>query len=320
MQADVTLSLGDLIFSRYEIPSHISFGGDQVLAVQELVGGARIVDAMGRSDKPLEWSGVFFGDNATERANYLNFLRIDGSKRTLKWGRYSYQVVVKSVTLDFQRTYQIPYTISCVVVLDNTAPVSTSPATPIDSAISDDLNTANTLTGSIGDGTLSGLMATLNTSISAVSTFANAAQSTISSVMTPLQAVQARVGVLIAATGNTIANISTLGGVVPNNPIAANASKLTGQVTGFTQMPILLNLQNATGRMGVNLSSNTSAGSTTTTAAGSNLFAMASQNYGDPTAWTTIARANNITDPQLTGVQTLKIPRVQDNSAGVYKG
>ena len=318
MKADTYLTLADLQFSRYEIPSHLSFGGEQALAIHELVGGNRIVDSMGRQDKPLEWSGVFFGDNATDRANYLNWLRIDGSQHTLTWGAYRYQVIIKSVTLDFERFYQIPYSISCVVVYDGTNMPSSSPATPIDSAIGQDLNTANTLTGSIGDGTLSGLMNTLNGAISSVSTFAHAAQSTISSVMTPLQAVQARVSTLIAATGNTIANIATLGGVLPNNPIAKNTSTLTGQITGFTQMPLLLNLQNATGRMAVNLNAQATSGTSVTTASGSNLFSMASQQYGDPTAWTTIARANNLTDPQLTGIQTVILPASQDNSAGVF--
>ena len=46
---------------------------------------------------------------------------------------------------------------------------------------------------------------------------------------------QARVAVLIASTGNTIANIATVGGVLPNNPIATTAASLTTQIAGYTQ-------------------------------------------------------------------------------------
>ena len=59
MQADTVLTLGDFEFARYEIPEQITFGGDQRLVVHELVGGTRVIDAMGRADAPLEWSGLF---------------------------------------------------------------------------------------------------------------------------------------------------------------------------------------------------------------------------------------------------------------------
>jgi nucleoid-associated protein YgaU len=317
MKADTFLILGDLNFSRYEVPESIQFGGDQALAVHELVGGKRIVDAMGRQDKPLEWSGMFIGENAGDRARYLNFLRVAGEPLNLSWGEYAYSVVIKSAVLDFRRVYEIPYTISCLVIEDLTLPVSSTSTLSIDSAINDDMNSANALGGLIGDGPLSGVLATLGTAISAVSSFANAAQSTISSVLGPVLAVQARVATLIVSTGNTIANVTTLGGVLPNNPISTTAAKLTGQIAGYTQLPRLLNLQSTVGRMGMNLGAISSAGKSVTSAGG-NLFDMASKAYGDATAWTTIARANKLSDPALTGVQTIIIPPTSDGSGGTY--
>lgn len=317
MSPDTYLILGDLNFSRFEVPEHIQFGGDQALAVHELVGGKRVVDAMGRQDKTLEWSGMFIGDNASDRARYLNFLRISGKQLNLGWDQYFYRVVIKSALLDYRRKYEIPYSIICVVVEDLTLPIATSPQAPIDPAILDDMNTANALGGLIGDGPLSTALGTLSTAISAVSSFANAAQSTINSVLGPLGAVQARVTTLIASTGNTIANIATVGGVVPNNPIATTAANLSTQINGYTQLPRLLNLQSATGRMGMNLGAVATAGKSIVTAGG-DLFTLASKAYGDATAWTTIARANKLTDPSLTGVQTILIPPVADGSGGVY--
>lgn len=317
MKADTYLILGDLRFNRFEVPEHIQFGGEQALAVHELVGGKRIVDAMGRQDRALDWSGQFIGENANDRARYLNYLRIAGKPLDLIWFEYAYKVVIKSVTLDYKRAYEIPYSISCCVVEDATIPVTTLTSGGIDSAIADDMNSANTLGGLIGDGPLSTAIATLNTAIFAVSTFANAAQSIISSVVTPLAAVQSRVGVLIAATGNTIQNISTVGGVLPSNPIAAQANSLLAQVTGYQRLPLLLNLQSVAGRMGVNLGAVNGAGKSITVAGG-NLFDLASKAYGDATAWTTIARANGLTDPVLTGVQAVTIPVVSDGGGGVY--
>ena len=319
MRADTSLILGDLRFNRYEVPEHIQFGGDQALAVHELVGGKRIVDAMGRQDKTLEWSGQFIGENANDRARFLNNLRIAGKPLDLIWGEYAYRVLIKSAMLDYKRAYEIPYTISCCVIEDATIPVTSAPSAGIDYTISDDMNSANSLGGLIGDGPLSTALTTLNTAISAVSTFANAAQSTINSVLGPVGAVQARVAILIGSTGNTIANIATVGGILPNNPIATQAASIIAQVNGFTKLPQLLNLQSVIGRMGANLGAISSAGKTITVAGGS-LFDLASKAYGDASAWTTIARANKLTDPALVGVQTLTIPPVSDGGGGVYGG
>lgn len=319
MNADTYLVLDDLTFSRYEVPQNIVFGGEQSLAVHELVGGKRIVDAMGRQDKTLDWSGIFVGENASERARYLNYLRVAGTQHELTWGEYWYSVIVKSVELDYHRAYEIPYRISCVVLEDLTIPVTVAPPTPVDTAIDDDMNTSNILGDLIGDGPLSSALATLSGAISAVSTFANAAQSVINSVLLPLGAVQSRVSVLIASTGNSIANISTVGGILPNSSIATQSAALTTQIAGYTQLPQLLNLQSATSRIGMNLGAISSSG-TSLTVAGGNLFTLASKAYGDPSAYTTIARANNILDPQLSGLNTILVPKTPDSSGGIFGG
>jgi hypothetical protein len=316
MKPDTYLILGDLSFSRFEVPETINFGGEQALAVQKLVGGKRIIDSMGRDDEPLRWSGQFQGEDATARAQYLNYLRIAGQSLNLTWGEFSYAVVIRSAHMDFQRLYQIPYSIVCEVVEDLTQPVSSVPESSIDTAIAEDLAKADALAGSIGDGTLSGLMSTLKGAVSTVSSFASATQSTINSVLQPLAAVQKQVTTLIGSTGNVISNIATVGGILPNNPIAQNAAKLTGQIAGYTQLPLLLNLQSTAGRMGLNLGAAASGKSVVT--AGGDLFTMASKAYGDVAAWTTLARANKLADPQLVGVQKIVVPRVADSTGGVY--
>jgi len=110
MTPDTYMILGDLNFSRYEVPENINFGGEQALTIQKLVGGKRVIDAMGRDDEPLRWSGMFQGENATARAQYLNYLRIAGKVLTLTWGEFAYYVVIRSAVMEYQRSYQIPYT------------------------------------------------------------------------------------------------------------------------------------------------------------------------------------------------------------------
>lgn len=316
MQADTVLTLGDFEFARYEIPEKIPFGGEQTLVAHKLVGGGRVIDAMGRDDAPLEWSGLFQGENALARARYLDGLRVAGKALVLTWDEFRFEVMVASFRPDYERFYQIPYRISCMVIRDMSNPVTSIADAGIDDMIADDMNAAKGLGDLIGDGPLSDLLNTLDSAISAVSSFATAVQSTINSVLQPLAAVQARVQLLVGTVGNTVANVSTLGGILPNNPIAQQAAKLTSQVTAMTQLPQLYNLQSALGRMGGNLGT-IGRGTNSVTQAGGNLYDMAAKAYGDATAWTTLAKANNLSDPQLSGINTVAIPATPDGSGGV---
>jgi prophage DNA circulation protein len=316
MTPDTILTLGDFEFGRFEVPERINFGGSQAVATHRLVGGTRIVDAMGRDDAPLEWSGVFLGENALVRARHLDQLRIAGAPLILSWSEFSYTVLIQDYRADFNRFYEIPYRISCLVVQDWTSPVTAEGTESVDDAIADDMATADTLTASIADPTLTGLMGTLDAAIKSVSSFANAVTSTINSVLAPLAAVQARVNILIGSVGGVLNQVTTIGGILPNNPIAQQAASLMSQVNAMTHLPQLYNLQSVLGRMSGNLGSIGSS-QQTITQAGGNLFSLAAKEYGDPTAWTTLAKANKITDPQLSGVTKLVVPPVPDNSGGV---
>jgi hypothetical protein len=44
------------------------------------------------------------------------------------------------------------------------------------------------------------------------------------------------------------------------------------------------------------------------TVAGGNLYSLASREYGDATLWYIVAAANDLTDPMLDGVWTLRLP------------
>ncbi len=316
MKPDTVVKLGDFAFSRYEIPEKINFGGDQILVVHQLVGGRRVIDAMGRSDAPLEWSGLFQGQTASARARYLDGLRIAGKELELSWGDFRYRVVIASFHAEYERFYQIPYRISLTVAEDKSKPVTQLASAGIDTMITADMSTANALGTSIGNTLLSGKLSALSSAISTVSSFANAAKSTLNSVLTPLADAQAQVKTLIASAGNTVASVTTLGGILPNNPIATSAAKLTNQVSAMTQLPQLYNLQSVLGRMGSNIGT-IGTGSNTVTQAGGNLYTLAAKAYGSASSWTTLAKANNTTDPKLSGVNTITVPATADNSGGV---
>lgn len=113
--------LGDVSFTRWEVPEQITIGGQQQLTVHRLPGGTRIVDVMGRDDAPVAWAGLLLGPEAMARALELDELRVDGRPVALMFGGYYYTVVVEAFAAEYRREAEIAYRISCVVIRDESA-------------------------------------------------------------------------------------------------------------------------------------------------------------------------------------------------------
>lgn len=304
----VVLQLGDFQFAEYEVPERITMTTAIRTVVHKMVGGARAVNMMGYDPAPLEWSGMLLGDNALSRARTLKQMALAQKMVTLTFSEYSYAVVVTEFVEDFQREYEIYYRLRCEIVADNAAQGPGASA-GIDTLIGADISTANGICSSIGNAGLTSSMGTLTTAVSAVSSFATAAKSTLQTVLTPLAQVQAQVSTLIAAGENTLQSVSTVGGLVPNNPIAQQVSKLSAQVNTMTQQPQLLNLKGVLSRISTNIGTIGSA-SKSITVVGGNLYDVAAKYYKDATGWVAISRANPALggDPQINGTQTIALP------------
>ena len=48
-------SLGSVSFRSFEVPATINVGGAQRLAVHRLLGGIRVIDALGRDDSDISF-------------------------------------------------------------------------------------------------------------------------------------------------------------------------------------------------------------------------------------------------------------------------
>lgn len=313
---DTIVALGDFEFAQAEVPGSIPFGGTQRTAVHQLVGGKRVIDAMGRSDRDLTWSGWFLGANALNRAQYLDGLRVAGKALTLTWSQFSYQVLIVDYVANFERFYKIPYTVTCQVIADNTKPITTAIKIPVDNQMVDDLSDANALSSQINDPGLSPLMASLTTAVNAVGSFANATASVIGSVLSPLAAVKTQIAVLRAPLDVTLGTAAGFGGIAPGISSFDSLTAFSGQIAANQQYTSLLQLNSLCGRMSNNmLAINESAH--ILSVAGGNLFSVAANEYGDAMAWTGIAKANGLTDPFIQGIQNLKIPPQADNQDGV---
>ena len=307
MQASTTLQLGDFVFERSEVPEKISFGGQHVLATHQLIGGKRIIDAMGRSDAPLSWSGIMLGVDALNRARFLDQLRVAGKPLALTWSELTYTVVIESFHADFLRDYRIPYTINCVVVEDLQQGVGLAAAESLDDAVNADLEESTAITSQIGDAKLSTHMDALNTATKAISGIAKATTAQVQTVFAPLAKAVLQVDLLIKTAANTVINLSTLDGLLPNNPIAKAVQKLVNGVANNKQTAKLYALKALLGRINANVGM-VGKGTPEILTSG-NLYRLAQKEYGDATAWAAIARANGLKDPMLTGVNALDIPR-----------
>jgi hypothetical protein len=307
MKPDIVLQLGDVAFERFEVPESIPFGGDQMLAIKRLVGGVRVIDAMGPDDRPVEWSGLFLGTDAGARAELLDAMRSEGKAYPLSWGRHSYTVIVGTFEANFQRKYQIPYRISCVVVEDLATPSVSEAQVSLDDQIEQDLKNAETKSGLIGNDTLASAITTIRSAVSEVTSFVSATAKEIQSVLEPVLATQQQVRSIIAELSPIGDAAQGLAGVVPYAPFGTAAISLKRDIDSFAQLDSLYQMDASLGRIATNLTADGVSGKLVTMAGG-DLYHVAAQQYGDASAWPVIARANGLSDPMLDGVQTLTVP------------
>ena len=235
----LTLQLGDFTFARFEIPENIPFGASQKLNVHTLVGGTRVIDALGKVPVNPGWSGWLIGENAIGRARYLKTLTEVGKPVKLSWSEFAYTVLVSAFNADFRRANRIPYQISFEVVSDDTATIDQAPPPSAEQLVSDDLKTATGLGALIGDSTLSSLIVTVSNAVRTVGSFASSPANAIAALGIPIGAARVQVGTLLAGANNVLAGVSGVGGIVAGGDPLLISSAFGGQITAAQNVPHL---------------------------------------------------------------------------------
>jgi hypothetical protein len=141
----MALVLGGFIFRDYAIPERVPLGGEQQFVVHKLIGGGRVIDAMGRDDDDIRWHGRFQGPNAVQNAMQLDNLRISGRQVPLIIDSQYRQVGVKHFRWEYERWYQIVYSICCVVVQSSGSNGGSGGGASLDSLVSGDMNEASSM-------------------------------------------------------------------------------------------------------------------------------------------------------------------------------
>lgn len=110
------MSLGDFHFTAFEVPENIQHGMKQITVTHTLIGGRRVVDAMGASYDPIKWDGILLSQDAEERRDSLKRMAASGRSYTLTWGNTALDVVIEDVQFDEKSAFQIAYSISVCVL------------------------------------------------------------------------------------------------------------------------------------------------------------------------------------------------------------
>lgn len=177
--SDFSLTLGPVAFAGFELPSSITIGGRQRLAIHRLPGGIRVIDALGPDPADIAFSGIFTGPDAADRARLLDALRVSGVSLPLAWDAFLYTVIIENFEADYRSPWWIPYRVTCSVLQDEAAAVITAVA-QLAPAITSDLLAA----GSYGTAAMTAISSPGATTSGTAAYLA--AQSTLAATLTGL--------------------------------------------------------------------------------------------------------------------------------------
>ena len=249
----VVLTLGPILFYGMEVPDKISgIGGKQMLAVHKLPGGNRVIDAMGRDDAPLKWSARFRGSDAETRARLADYLRVQGQPIELAWSSFRYTVVIDEFEADYEQPFEIPYSITCIVVQDETSPLLTA-LLGLDAAIGTDLNNVIQIGAALNVPGINTAIAGVSSATSTVSTFEGASSADVSAVQGAITTALSAVNGNIATNNTNVAASGSVAGVVAGGQPATLANNLSSQSQSFSDLGQLYQIQPALQRMFVNV-------------------------------------------------------------------
>lgn len=243
--SDVALLLGPIVFQDFEIPAGINFGGRQRLALHHLPGGFRIINALGRDDAQISFSGIFTGSDATLRARSLDELRVAGIALPLTWDVLFYTVLIAEFRADYCNGWWIPYRIVCTVLQDE-ASALLQPVVSLATAVLTDIGAAAGYASDTGVD-LSPLQSAL--AVPGATTRGTSAFVTAQSCLTDAQS---SMGASIVAADATLTStsVATAGSAQAGVAALSAATEATGRLTSLVSADAYLrrtsiNLANA---------------------------------------------------------------------------
>jgi hypothetical protein len=180
--------LGTFQFQDFEVPEHISFGGENMITKHKLSGGRKVFDVMGTDEDDIKWSGILgLTTDLDSRVEELQTLRRAGQSIPLSFSNYYFTVIVKDIKFPEYRFGRANYTITLCVVDDQTQ------------SSNDDQDLGDAVDGDLSSAILNPITSTLQD----VEDFAGMVQSALA----PVQAIA---GAVVSLTGGSTAALAVL--------------------------------------------------------------------------------------------------------------
>jgi hypothetical protein len=239
------VTLGSIVLQGFEVPDSAPWGGEQALTVHKLIGGARVIDAMGVDDRAIAIKGTFLSPDADQRALQVDQMRKAGLPVMFSWSNHVYQVVIKSFQPEYQRPDRVPYALTLEILQDSTQPASTPPQDD-DGDFTDALGDIGTVLTTLSGGLISpvaGLFATGAASLASVNTAIGLAQSfgpgAAFGIPAALSGLQSAVGAMLGSVSGGIGG-PVLSGVnsalaIGGSVSASNAANLAAMLSCLAQ-------------------------------------------------------------------------------------
>lgn len=253
--ADFVLSLGDVDFADFEIPDSIKGGGSQSLEIHKYGGGQRTIDTFGADDDPISWSGLFLDGTAEARCIQIDAMRKAGTPVALSYSSFSYLVVIKSFTWDFEKYYQIPYAITLEVVQDNVQPVTQDDEDDPESSMQGDVDDAGDDADDLGDGDFSSAITTVQNDISSVPSITGGSVPFLGQLSSDVASAGSIVENLSNAADNEMNEVGASVNFASGANPAAMVQNLTAMQASAGELSISFKASNTLTRLGKNVAS-----------------------------------------------------------------
>ncbi len=211
------VTLGGMILTGVEVPSALKIAGEQQLAVTTLLGGDRVIRAMGPNPAPISLSGMFIGPDAQSRAETLARMHDAGRQLRLSIAGLSFMVVIQSSSYTYQQQGAVvPFEVTVVIQPTIPAASSTTPSA-LSSLVGPDIASAAT---------------TISNTVAQASAAAGAVAGQLQAVVEQVAPVAGLIGAggLLAGVDDKLTVVGTLTGAGVNFAAApaAAASVITG--------------------------------------------------------------------------------------------
>ncbi len=234
MLKDISLELGPVILSGFELPEEILFGEVQKVVTHDIPGGYRTFDVLGNFSSDIRWKGIFSGPAASTRFQLLEQILAQGIAIPLIWGSFTYSVVIKSLCANFHNLGWIPYEIVLSVLQDNTQILNAPPSSlSVDAPLDVGMATTFGSAGGISLQNLSEAIAAAGSTILDTSAYNSASQATgeaISLVSSSFAVADAIVGGFSQTGINSAADIATLTDAAGNQAALNWANAFLGRL------------------------------------------------------------------------------------------